>query len=104
MALQIVTANRLQDGLVVYLAAAATWSERVEDSLIAAEASQGEELMAEAARAVAARRVIDPYLIDVAHKDGAIVPVRFREVIRAVGPPVHPDFCKDVTGIPVPGE
>ena len=101
MALQIVTANRLGDGLVVYLAAEAIWSECIEDSLIAAEASQGEELMEEAARAVAARQVVDPYLIDVAHKDGAIVPVRFREVIRAVGPLVRPDLCKDVAGIPV---
>lgn len=101
MALQIVTANRLRDGLVVFLAAEATWSEHIEDSLVAAEASQGEAMMEEAARAVAARRVIDPYLIDVAQKDGAIVPVRFREVIRAVGPLVRPDLCKDVAGIPL---
>ncbi len=104
MALQIVTANRLRDGLVVYLAVQAAWSTRIEDSLIAAEASQGEDMMEAAARAVASREVIDPYLIDIEHKDGAIVPLRLREAIRAVGPFVRPDLCKGVAGIPLENE
>ena len=101
MAPQIVTANRLKDGVVVYLAAGTTWSKRVEDSRIAIEDSEGEKLMEEAVQAVAARKIVDPYLIEITQKSGAIIPVRYREVIRAVGPSVRPDLCKDVTGIPV---
>ncbi len=101
MALQIVTANRLRDGLVVYLAANGDWTERVEDSSVASEVSHGENMMEEAARAVTERIVVDPYLIEVVQKVGAIVPVRYREVIRAVGPSVRPDLCKDVAGVAV---
>ena len=97
---QIVTANRLHDGLVVYLSAGDEWSERIEDSRLAADEAEGEALMAVAVEAVTVLRVVDPYLIEVDRRDEAIVPVRYREVIRAVGPSVHPDFCKDVAGIP----
>ncbi len=98
---QIVTANRLHDGLVVYLSAGDEWSKRIEDSRLAATEAEGEALMAVAAEAVTARRVVDPYLIEVERRDDAIVPVRYREVIRAVGPLVRPDLCRQVAGIPV---
>jgi hypothetical protein len=36
--------------------------------------------------------VVAPYLIDVVVEDGRVWPVRYREVLRAVGPSTHPEF------------
>ena len=87
MSLQVVTANRLRDGIVVYLAADGGWRERVADAAIADD--QGERLMALASAAVEARLVIDPYLIEVVEDGGLVRPSRYREVIRATGPSVE---------------
>ena len=38
--------------------------------------------------------VVDPYAIKVTDEGGEIRPVRYRERIRAFGPPVHPEFAK----------
>lgn len=77
MSLKVVTANRLRDGRVVYLAADG-WSEDIADASLLSE---------EEARAVASPEVVEPYLIEVA--DGSRRPVRRRERIRAAGPTVQ---------------
>ena len=87
MSLQVVTANRLRDGIVVYLAADGGWRERVADAALADD--QGERLMALASAAVEARLVVDPYLIEVVEDGGLVRPSRYREVIRATGPSVE---------------
>ena len=101
---QVVTANRLTDGVVVYLAKDHSWAERIEDSRLSSSASDGEAMIACAAKAVTEREVIDPYLIDVTATVGAVVPTSYREVIRAVGPSVRPDLCRKVAGIPPRGK
>jgi hypothetical protein len=93
-ALQMVTANRLIDGEVVYLDAAGDWSERAEQGQVAATKDQAEALMAEAAAAVARRKVVAPYLIEVSEQGGRFAPVRLREQIRAAGPTVRRDLGK----------
>ena len=37
---------------------------------------------------------VAPYLFEVREKDGKIVPVKEREIIRAAGPTVHPHTGK----------
>lgn len=93
MALQVLTANRLSDGVVVYLTAAGRWSERIAEARIADKAA-AKALVGEAERT--AGEIVEPYLIDVeaAAETGAPWPLRFRERIRAFGPPVHPQFAK----------
>lgn len=91
MTLKIVTANRLDDGLVVYLAADDSWSEVLNDAARAATEGEAAALMEAAQAAVARRRVIGPYLMAVAAADGAIHPVGTREIIRASrGPTITP--------------
>ncbi len=97
MTLKVLTANRLRDGLVVYLAADGRWSERIGEGRIAAGEAASAELEAGAAAAVAAQRVVAPYLIAVSDKDGVIRPIRYREEIRALGPTVRPDLGKQAT-------
>lgn len=86
--LQVVTANRLKDGRVVYLAREGEWSRRVEDGWVGRDEAEVERLMALASDAVDRCRVVGPYPIDVIVEDGRIRPVRLREVIRAEGPTV----------------
>ncbi len=91
---QVLTANRLSDGAVVYLTPAGTWSETITDSRIAEDAEASAALMA-AGLNVAGGRVADaPYLIDVVADEGGVRPLRYREQLRASGPSVHPEFGK----------
>lgn len=91
MVRQIVTANRLRDGLVVYLAKDDAWSEWITDGRVAASEEESAELVAIAERAVEQQVVIDPYLIDVSIEEGTVRPVRYRELIRARGPTDRPE-------------
>jgi hypothetical protein len=94
MTIQIVTANRLDDGEVVYLADDGAWSERIAGGRVAEGKEDGAALLAAAETAVAERKVVAPYLIDVVVEDGSPRAVRFKERIRASGPPVRPDLGK----------
>lgn len=92
---QIVTANRLSDGVVVFFAPDGGWSERIASARIVAKA-EGAALLAEAEAAAA--EAVAPYLIDIdldVECGGAQpVPRRYRERIRAFGPSIHPQFAK----------
>jgi len=89
---QVITANRLLDGRVVFLAANGEWSELVGASRVALDDSDAALLQAEANQAVADRKVVAPYLIPVSTEGGHITPLRYREVLRALGPSTHPDY------------
>ena len=86
MALQMLTANRLTDGTVVFRAADGRWVEQVAEGQVVDEAA-APALLKEGEAAVV-REVVGPYLIDVALADGRPVPLRYRERIRAEGPSV----------------
>ena len=94
MTTKIVTANRLREGDVVYLAAGGAWSEWISDSAVAETPDEETRLIQIAEQAVTDRLVVGPYAMDVAHDDGRIRPLGQREIIRAKGPTVHPDFGK----------
>lgn len=92
MTKQIITANRLRDGQVVYLREDDSWSERLQDAIVAETEELSRTLLVLADRAVGSRLVIDPYLFAVAVDDGVIRPLGRREKIRAAGPSVRPDL------------
>jgi hypothetical protein len=95
MADRIVTANRLDDGLVVYLNGAsggAGWSGRIGDARVARAEEDAAALLAEAEGPGQAVRVVDPYLIEVTRAGAVPRPVSHREAIRARGPTVRPDL------------
>jgi hypothetical protein len=94
MALQIFTANRLIDGVVVYLDEDDRWTESLDRVFVIADDISLAEKTATAEAAAAAAAVVDPYAIEVTDEGGEIRPVRYRERIRAFGPPVHPQFAK----------
>jgi hypothetical protein len=94
MSTQVMTANRLRDGDVVYLTAAGEWSLWLRDAAVASDESGQAELEARAKRAEADRLVVGPYLMAVADSDDGPQPIGTREKIRAKGPTVHPQFGK----------
>lgn len=97
-ATQVVTANRLDDGVVVYLTDDGGWTERLGES----RRIEGEEALGRAMEtakaAEAARIVVEAYPIDVADQDGVLVALRLREKIRAEGPTIHPELWRP-TGV-----
>lgn len=93
---QIVTANTLVEGDVVFRTSDGGWVRDVNGAGVlldkaSAEAAEAAAL-ADAARAV----VVDVAVIDVTVEDGRIVPVRLRERIRAFGPTVKSDHRADL--------
>jgi uncharacterized protein DUF2849 len=88
MALQMITANRLSDGTVVFLAGQGRWVERFDDGYLANDEAEAAALLQIAEAAVAKAEVVAPYLIEVSEQEGRLLPARYRERIRAEGPSV----------------
>ena len=87
MAKQIVTANRLVDGLVVYMGSSG-WTEQVAEAAVAETGGDAVAILERATLSVDRCQVVDPYLIEVETSEAEIRPVRYREVVRAFGPSV----------------
>lgn len=79
----VVTANRLTDGIVVYLAPDGTWVEDIARARIASTENETKALEDVAAKDVKARKVVAVYPMEVALVDGAVDPLSVREKIRA---------------------
>ena len=89
---QMVLANRLADGRVVFLAADGSWVEDLAGGAMAADADAGERLLVAARLAESGNTVVEPYLIAVRQVAGQRQPVAWREAIRAAGPTVRTDL------------
>jgi len=85
---QIVTANRLRDGAVVFLTGSGEWTTQVDDSEVARDAATAARLQAIGERDMASHVVVGANLIEVTVNDRLIKPVSYRERIRAFGPSI----------------
>lgn len=82
--LSVASANRLVDGVVVFLDDAGQWTPRLDRAAVARDKRAGEILL-ERARSEGFG-VIDPFLVAVTEDErGRIEPVSLREKIRASG-------------------
>ena len=82
--LQVASANRLTDGVVVFLDDAGQWTPRLDRAAIARD-KRAAEILLERARAEAFS-VVDPFLVAVTEDDGGTIePLSLREKIRASG-------------------
>ena len=95
---QVVIANRLGDGRVVFLGRNGRWVEIIEESRIIESESEGEQSMESARQAESCQEVVNPYLIDVELEGSRVRPVLTRERIRAAGPTVRKDLGKQAEG------
>jgi hypothetical protein len=82
--LSVASANRLTDGVVVFLDDAGEWTQRLERAAVARDKRAGDILL-ERANAEAFT-VVDPYLVAVSEDDaGVLEPLSLREKIRVSG-------------------
>ncbi|KJE36430.1 hypothetical protein UF64_04610 [Thalassospira sp. HJ] len=92
MSLQVVTANRLDDGLVVFLTSDGSWSENINDARTAEGKEAADALLAEASAPELDIVIVGPYLIDVEQQGSDLMPTKYREVLRTKGPSVREDL------------
>jgi len=83
-----ITANRLDDGRVVFLDAEGGWTANLADAQFVSDGAELEAALALAQAQQDARVVVEAYAIDIVEVDGRPVPSRIRERIRAEGPTV----------------
>lgn len=92
---QIIVANRLADGLVVYLTTGGEWTGRIERALTAETQPDAAALLDAAQQAARKQIVVDPYLIETTDENGKREPVKLRERIRLIGPSIRPDLGRN---------
>lgn len=94
--LQVLTANRLVDGEVVY-AGRDGWCESLAQAVILRSVEEAEARLKAAEADLRACRIVDPYFFDVEETPDGHRPVSVRETIRARGPTVRLDLGKQAT-------
>ena len=90
---QMLTANRLKDGDVLYWKGDG-WVPALKDGEVFADPAAAEAALAAAQKYVTGNQVVAPYLFEVRLESGRVRPVKEREVIRAAGPTIRPDTGK----------
>jgi len=95
---QVMTANRLRDGDVVFLTRNGEWSEVIDDAILAQEPLAIAALETRAVEAVKATLVTGQYLFDAERMNGKIRASHIRERIRTLGPTVRMDLGKQAEG------
>jgi hypothetical protein len=95
---QMLTANRLVDGDVLYWKAG-QWVLSLKDADVFADAKDADAALAAAQKYVADNVVVNPYLFDVKIDAKGSHPVKEREIIRAAGPTVRFDLGKQASGL-----
>lgn len=98
---KVLTANRLADGIAVWLDANGRWVTSLQDALVARHAEAVTALEEIGKRSYANNEVVDVTVIEVQETNGQLWPLRLRERIRAQGPtmeyapgykPADPEF------------
>ena len=97
--LQVASANRLTDGVVVFLTRSGQWSERIDDAAVALEPGSAAALEARGEEAVKANLITGPYLFEAERRDGRVRALHIRERIRTLGPSVRTDLGKQADGL-----
>jgi Protein of unknown function (DUF2849) len=91
---QALTANRLRDGIAVFLSEYGTWSPWLHDAQVARSKDDAGKLEARGAQDTKMNIVVGVYLIDVIEEDGALRAAHIREHMRTQGPSVRTDLGK----------
>jgi hypothetical protein len=91
---QVISANRLSDGIVVFRTSNGGWVEQLRDAQVLTDAAAVKDALAQVEQDVKANVVIEVAAFDVAVKAGHVEPVHLRDKIRASGPTTHPGHGK----------
>lgn len=91
----ILTANRLSDGIVVFLGADNVWTTDIHNSALAQEEMARAALGQRGVEFETFNTVTGAYLVEAERKDGRVAPIHIRERIRATGPTVGPEVARE---------
>jgi hypothetical protein len=94
---EVITANRLIDGVVVFQADEG-WVEDFAKASVYQTAEAGRATLERAKQDEARDIVVEPYAIVVEMRSGHYAPKALREFIRASGPTTRPDLGKQAQG------
>ena len=95
---QLVTANRLRDGIAVFMTRGGDWSETIDDAALALEPEAAAALELRAKEDEKKTIVTGSYLIDAERVNGRVRASHIRERMRALGPTVRLDLGKQAEG------
>jgi hypothetical protein len=89
--ISVLTANRLGDGIVVFLDFEGAWSESLDEAVVARSPDEVKALEDRGTYDAARNLVVEPYLVEVREDGGRLLPLRARERVRALGPSILDD-------------
>ncbi len=95
---QLVTANRLRDGIAVFMTRAGDWSEEIDEAVLALEPEAAAALETRAREDERKTIVTGSYLVDAERLNGRVRAAHIRERMRALGPTVRMDLGKQAEG------
>ncbi|MGH6837380.1 MAG: DUF2849 domain-containing protein [Methylocella sp.] len=85
---QVVTANRLADGIVVYAGRDGAWATRLRQAKIFASKAEAQAGLLLAQNDAKRNLVVEPVVVEVTEDVSGLRPVTLREAIRALGPTI----------------
>jgi hypothetical protein len=85
---KVLTANRLTDGIAVWLGASGEWTTSLRDAFLARHEDAVAAIEAAGHKALADNRVVDVNVIEIEETESGPRPYRLRERIRADGPTI----------------
>jgi Protein of unknown function (DUF2849) len=89
--ISVLTANRLGDGIVVFLDFEGAWSEGLAEAVVARSPDEVRALQDRGTYDAEHNLVVEPYLVEVGETAGGLVPIRYRERVRVAGPSILDD-------------
>ncbi|WP_034992811.1 DUF2849 domain-containing protein [Beijerinckia mobilis] len=87
-ATQIISANRLSDGLVVYFTTEGAWVVAIGEATIFTDAEAAKSALELARGDVKKNLIVDPFLVEVTTATQSVAAVKLRDTIRAKGPTI----------------
>ncbi|HUZ66429.1 MAG TPA: DUF2849 domain-containing protein [Beijerinckiaceae bacterium] len=94
---QVLTANRLRDGAVVFLGAEDRWVERLDEARVLEDKVVADTALEGAKADEKANLVLDLYAFEVVRFNGGVRATHLRDAIRAAGPSVRLDHGKQAS-------
>ena len=94
----VITANRLTDGLVVFQTVDGRWTEDFNRAVVLPDPQATTDALERAKQDQANNIVVEPYAVAVEERNGHPAPKSLREAIRAAGPTIRRDLGKQALG------
>jgi len=85
---RILSANRLRDGIIVYLSSTGEWLPQIDAAAVFTSQEASDAALAKARADIAANLILDPVVVDVTEGPKGKRAVGLRNAIRALGPTV----------------